>query len=145
MRHIDGRSGLTLIELVVCTVMIGILAATALPVSKNVVRHQKEELLRDHLRTLREGIDRYYFRKQAQDGKLPPDACYPKTLEDLVEERILRRIPRDPMTGRQDWLTRSSTDAVGALPTDPTDKNNVFDVRSAALDKALDGTFYQSW
>lgn len=138
----ERRRGLSLIELVVCTVIVGILANTALPVAKNAVRRQKEALLQEHLRTLRGAIDRYYAQQSNIKPGCLPNACYPKRLDDLVVARILRRIPLDPMTGRPDWVMRSTTD-----PTDViiTDRTNVFDVRSSALGEAIDGTPYASW
>ena len=64
---ITERKGLSLLELIVCTVIIGILSTTAVPIAKNVVRQQKEELLREHLKEMRRAIDRYYEKKAAKE------------------------------------------------------------------------------
>jgi general secretion pathway protein G len=56
--------------------------------------------------------------------------------------RYLREIPKDPMTGNQDWGLRSTQD-------DPDSKSwggqDVFDVYSQATGTALDGTNYSDW
>lgn len=142
MQNTDSRRGLTLIELMVCTVIIGILAGTALPLSRNFVRSQKEQALRERLRELRQGIDRYYDMMRKKNPGASENDLYPATLDDLVRARALRRIPADPLTGKADWDTRSTTDESDTLRTDG---RNVFDVRSLATGTAFDGTLYSTW
>ncbi|HOY65355.1 MAG TPA: prepilin-type N-terminal cleavage/methylation domain-containing protein [Candidatus Ozemobacteraceae bacterium] len=142
MRNTDSRAGLTLIELMVCTIIIGVLAGTALPLSRNFIQGKKEELLRERLRELRQGIDRYHEKAQAQNALAPEESLYPTRLEDLVERRILRRLPLDPMTGRAEWGTRSTSDPLDAVTTDGV---NVFDIHSLATGTAFDGTAYTTW
>lgn len=62
---------------------------------------------------------------------------------DLIRHvRFLRRIPRDPMTGRAEWGRRAVAD-------DPDSTSwggeNVFDVFSLSSGMGLDGTRYQDW
>jgi general secretion pathway protein G len=56
--------------------------------------------------------------------------------------KFLRRIPRDPFTGKPDWGMRSTKD-------DPSSTGwggqNVFDIYSKTYEKAADGTSYSEW
>ena len=54
----------------------------------------------------------------------------------------LRELPVDPMTGDKEWKLRSSYQAADA---ESWDEVNVFDVRSASNDEALNGEKYSDW
>jgi hypothetical protein len=54
----------------------------------------------------------------------------------------LRELPVDPMTGEKDWKFRSSYQNADA---DNWDEINVFDVRSASKEEALNGEKYSDW
>jgi general secretion pathway protein G len=56
--------------------------------------------------------------------------------------KYLRRLPRDPITGSDEWATRSSRDKPGSFATDGM---NIFDVHSKSDAVALDGTRYATW
>lgn len=142
MRNTSLRSGLTLIELMVCTIIIGVLAGTALPLSRNFVQSKKEEVLRECLRELRQSLDRYNEVMRKKNPDASEDSLYPSQLEDLTKMRLLRRIPIDPFTGRAEWATISTTDSPGEIITDG---RNVFDIRSLATGTAFDGTPYSTW
>ena len=137
-----NKKGLSLIELIACTVIIGILASTALPVSKNYVLRQKEEALRENLREMRKAIDYFRDRKIASQPGLQEEEYYPESLQQLVETKCLRKIPLDPFTAKTDWKTKSSTDAFDA---NETDQRNVFDVYSATDQKDKKGVPYSEW
>jgi general secretion pathway protein G len=145
---------MTLLELIVATAILVILASAALPVSRIAIKRQKEVELREALREMRTAIDRY---KDAADRGLIQVALgtegYPPDLETLVtgvelatakerKVRFLRRIPVDPMTGRPDWGLRSVQD-------DPKSNawggQNVFDVFSRSTGTAIDGSRYAEW
>jgi len=136
------RRALTLLELIVCTVIIGILSATALPVAKNFVRRQKENLLRENLKEMRKAIDRFYEKKSMATPGLEDAQYYPASLDELVENRFLRRIPVDPFTEKADWQTRSSTDEPGSAISN---RQNLFDVYSATTESDSKGQPYASW
>jgi general secretion pathway protein G len=162
MRPIDRplrhRQGMTLLELIVCTVIIGVMATTALPLSRHFVAYQKEQALKETLVTLRRAIDRFYDLEYARSATaidstpaglaspagLPVSHAdlFPVSLQELVEKRILRRIPIDPVTGRGDWRTISTSDPETSAWTDG---RNVFDVRSLATGTARDGSLFGDW
>jgi general secretion pathway protein G len=78
---------------------------------------------------------------------------YPKDLDELLKgvkmsdgktiHLIRERDLIDPMTGRNEWTTLSTTDDAD---TSITDGNNVFEVHSTSTALALDGkTHYNEW
>lgn len=155
-----NERGFTLIELVVASGILAVLAMAIIPVAKVTSVRAKEIELRRNLRTVRIAIDAY--REAAEAGEIDPDFIepdhedYPPSLEALVEGvpgprgpdgrnpviRFLRRLPADPFTGRTDWLLRSYQDDPGRLSWGG---QNVYDLRSASPRLALDGTPYRSW
>lgn len=150
------RNGFTVAELITVVAIIGLLSTLVIPVARFGIRRQKEIELRDRIRKITLAIDQYHDYKVRNLLKDPGDVTqgeYPKELEDLVEGielldgrkvKLLReRDLIDPMTGRKEWATRSSTD-------DPdssfSDENNVFDVHSTSSAMSLDGkTRYNEW
>lgn len=146
--------GLTFIELLISITVLGVLASVAMPLVQVSVTRTRELELRRALRQIREGIDRFKTeydkaRANARDARadfkkrLSVDRTgYPLTLDELVEGKILRRIPRDPMNPEGHWITRSFSDNPDSSLSDGKD---VYDVRSASKAVALDGTTYETW
>jgi len=145
------QRGLTLVELIVAITILAILTGAAIPIARVRIRREKERELRRDLWELRDAIDRY---KDAADRgafqvKLGTEG-YPQDLEALVKGvdvggkkvRFLRKIPVDPMTGKDDWGKRCVKD-------DPDSQSwcgdNVFDVYSQSTASGLDGTKYSDW
>ncbi|HET7441642.1 MAG TPA: type II secretion system protein [Terriglobales bacterium] len=143
--------GFTLIELIVATAILVILTGMVIPLARLSIKREKERELRYDLWMMRDSIDRY---KDAADRgafqiKVGTDG-YPPDLETLVngvdvggkKVRFLRKIPVDPMTGKNEWGMRSMQD-------DPTSDSwggqNVFDVFTKSEGTALDGTKYKEW
>jgi general secretion pathway protein G len=149
LRH--RESGMTLVELIVAIAIMAILATAVLPITRNVVKREREKELRAALWQMRDAIDRY--KNDADLGlfqiKLDSQG-YPPDLEELVKGvdingkkvRYLRHIPMDPITHSKDWGLRSMQD-------DPDSESwggqSVFDVYSKSKDTALDGTKYKDW
>lgn len=158
MRRKRSERGLTLIELVCCSAIILVLAGAAMPVANTWVKRRKELELRQALREIRTAIDRFQWDAehiQSMGTKLngANEEHYPEKLEWLYEGfdigdaagtkiKYLRRMPLDPITGKPDWLTRSSRDKPGSFATDGM---NIFDVHSRSKALALDGTRYADW
>jgi general secretion pathway protein G len=146
--------GLTLIELLVAIAVLGVLAGVAMPLVHVSVTRTRELELRRALRTLREGIDLFKAeydkaRGNARDARTDfkkrvsvDRTGYPLTLDELVETKILRRIPRDPMNPEGKWITRSFSDNPDSSLSDGKD---VWDIRSASKAVALDGSTYDTW
>ncbi len=130
-RRRRGRDGFTLIELVVVVTLISILAAIALPNFKVAITQAREATLKEDLYRLRDLIDQYYVDK----------GQYPASLDVLVEEGYLRKLPVDPFTGAPDWT------AVYAEPDPdrPSEQPGVYDVKSASELQSLSGTPYNEW
>ena len=61
--------------------------------------------------------------------------------EDL-KKVYLREMPIDPMTGESNWIIRSSYQD---KDSDSWDEINVFDIRSASTETALNGEKYSDW
>lgn len=164
-RNCEARqSGFTLLELIITLLIISILAVGAVPVARNLSRKQKERELKRSLREIRLAIDQYHkdCEEKVIDTRFLKNpekhACYPESLDMLVEgvekfdgqkllptgviKRYLRRKPIDPMTGRDDWETRSVQDEPDSFGGD----QNVYDVRSRFRQLSLDGkTYYTEW
>ena len=148
-----GELGFTLAELVMVTALIALLSTMVLPVAKFTVKRRKEAELHLALRLMRNAIDDY---KRLSDQGLIPITLggegYPEDLEVLVEgvelvgqetkRRFLRRIPWDPMTGEQEWGTRSYQDDFDSTSWGG---ENLYDVYSLSDGTALDGTKYEDW
>jgi general secretion pathway protein G len=124
--------GFTLVELLVVISLISILAAMGLVQYKNSIVKTKESVLKTDLFRMRDAIDQYY----ADKGK------YPGSLDTLVSDGYLRKVPEDPITGSSDsWQTVPAEPD----PNNPSSEPGIYDVKSAAPGTALDGSNYTDW
>ncbi len=144
-------AGFTLIELIAATAIALMLFTMAIPLVRVTVQRQRERDLRRDLWEMRDAIDRY---KEAADRgsfqiKVGSEG-YPPELETLVKGvdvgakkmRFLRRIPVDPMTGKDEWGMRSMQDDI---QSDSWGGQSVFDVYTKSEGTGLDGTKYKEW
>jgi type II secretion system protein G len=121
--------GFTLIELIVVMAIVALLAGIAAPRYFASVDRAKANSLRSSLAVMRDALDKY----AADKGR------YPDTLDQLVQDRYLRAVPEDPLTGSSaSWVL---------LPPPPAADlaGRVGDVRSGAAGRAPDGSLYADW
>jgi general secretion pathway protein G len=125
-------AGFTLVELLIVISLISILAAMGLVQYRNSVMSAKEATLHTDLFRMRDAIDQYY----ADKGK------YPSSLDSLVSDGYLRKIPEDPITKSADTWT---TVPAEPDPNNPSAEPGVYDVKSGAQGTALDGRNYSDF
>jgi general secretion pathway protein G len=132
VRKAPQEAGFTLIELMVVLSVIVILASMGLAQYRNSVVYASEAVLHQDLTLMRDAIDQYY----ADKGQ------YPGSLDALVTDGYLRKIPEDPFTkSPSSWQTVPSEPD----PNNPTAQAGVFDVKSGSDRAALDGSKYAEW
>jgi general secretion pathway protein G len=124
--------GFTLIELLVVMTLIVLLATLSMVQYKNSQVYAREAVLHQDLFRMRDAIDQYYADKNQ----------YPSTLDALVSDGYLRKLPEDPFT-----KSTSSWQTVPAEPdpNNPTAEPGVYDVKSGSDGTALDGSKYADW
>ena len=126
------EGGFTLIELLVVISMITILAAMGMVQYRNSVRRAEETTLKHDLFHMRDAIDQYY----ADKGK------YPASLDSLVSDGYMRKIPDDPITkSASTWQTIPAEPD----PANPSADTGIYDVKSGAQGTSLDGSAYSDW
>jgi general secretion pathway protein G len=125
-------AGFTLIELMVVISLIVILASMGLVQYRQSIVRASEATLKEDLFRMRDAIDQYYADKNQ----------YPATLDALVADGYLRKIPVDPFT-----RSESSWQTIPAEPdaANPVADPGVYDVKSGSDASALDGTRYADW
>jgi len=128
----SAEDGWTMIELLVVMSLIVVLSTLALAQYRNSIQSTKEAVLRADLFHMRESIDQYYADK----------GSYPSSLQTLVSEGYLRRIPEDPITKSADsWVTTQAELDPSATSSSP----GIYDVKSGADGVATDGTRFADW
>ena len=109
-------SGFTLIELLVVLSIMVILASIGLAQYRNSIVRANEAVLKEDLFRMRDAIDQYYADKMQ----------YPGSLDALVSDGYMRRVPDDPFTmSATTWQTipsepdATNPNAAPRISTDP--------------------------
>jgi prepilin-type N-terminal cleavage/methylation domain-containing protein len=123
-----GRQrGFTLIELLVVLAIVALLVSIAVPNYFVAERRARETVLRENLRVMRASLEAF----MSDQGR------YPVSLEELVDQRYLLRLPVDPIT-----KTNRSWVAVPAQTGLDDPRTGVADVRSGASGTSVGGAAY---
>ena len=138
MEHIDFRSrakmtnqrGFTMLELVIVMTIIVILAAIGVANYQMLQLHARESVLKQDLRDMRKAIDQYTADKEHLPG----------TLEDLVTDGYILKIPIDPITNADDWKVDIEEDTISR-----TGGQGIVDVHSNAPGEGSDGVPYSEY
>ncbi|HEY0264885.1 MAG TPA: prepilin-type N-terminal cleavage/methylation domain-containing protein [Granulicella sp.] len=132
IRGREQEQGFTLLELMIVMIIIGILAAVAVPAYLQSVKKAKEAVLKEDLHALRSAIDAYTVDKQKA----------PQSLDELVEAGYLKSMPKDPITTRTDsWIPVQEDSLMSLDQTQP----GIDDVHSGAQETSSEGTSYSTW
>jgi general secretion pathway protein G len=133
MRH---RRGFTLVELLVVMAILGILVAIAVPQLQKAPIRAKEAALREDLFTFRSCLDQFYGDK----------GHYPETLQTLVAEKYIRKIPIDPFTKSADSWVPVMEEPDSSDAASPDQQPGVIDVKSGSKEiSRIDNTAYNTW
>jgi general secretion pathway protein G len=126
-----GRSGFTLLEMMIVISIMLILMAVALPIYNQSIVRSREAVLRQDLFQLRSLISQYTLDKQKA----------PQSLDDLVQGGYIKFVPKDPITNEANWEVVQEDVLLTVDQQDP----GITDVHSASSNMASDGTAYSTW
>ena len=133
MRH---PKGFTLVELLVVMAILGILVAIAVPQLQQAPIRAKEAALREDLFTFRTCLDQFYADK----------GHYPETLQTLVTEKYIRKIPVDPFTKSADTWQVVMEEPDSSETASPDQQPGIIDVKSGSREiSRIDKTAYNTW
>jgi general secretion pathway protein G len=126
--------GFTLIEMIIVFALIGILVGLGLPQYTNATKRAREAVLKEDLFLMRKLIGQYHLDK----------GQFPASLQTLVDEGYLYKVPIDPITKTADsWIevmeVLSEEDLVAGI------QPGISDVKSGSSETGLDGTLYSTW
>lgn len=120
-------TGFTLIELLVVLGIVALMLTLAVPRFFPSLDRARETVLADNLLNTRATIDQFY----ADTGR------YPDSLDELVEKKYLRALPRDPVADSSaSWILVAPPE--GAL-------GKLYSLRSGAAGLDGSGKPYADW
>ena len=127
-----NEAGFTLVELMIVMLIIGVLAAIAIPSYMASIKSAREAVLKEDLHVMRQAIDSYTMDKEKA----------PQSLDELVQNGYLKEIPMDPMThSTTTWVTNTDD----SLQSVDQSEGGINDVHSGSDQNGSDGQPYSSW
>lgn len=127
LRDPSRQAGFTLVELLVVMAIVALLLTIAAPRYFGSLDKSKDVALAENLKVLRITLDRFY----ADKGR------YPDTLTELVDQKYLRQVPTDPVTGTDtSWVL---------IPPKDGAQGAIADVKSGATGSSHDGRGYETF
>ncbi|HEY8459048.1 MAG TPA: prepilin-type N-terminal cleavage/methylation domain-containing protein [Blastocatellia bacterium] len=123
------QRGFTFMELLIVMAIIGILATIAIPSVIKSLERAKEVVLQQDLWAMRRAIDSFWSDKERP----------PTNLQELVSERYLREIPKDPICPECQW------NEIPAPADDLNAAGGISDVKSSAPGADSNGKAYSEY
>jgi general secretion pathway protein G len=124
------QAGFSLLELLIAMFILIILLAVALPTYQRSIQHAREVVLEENLFQMRRAIDQYTTDK----GKAP------QTLDDLIEAKYMREVPKDPISEESKWQEIQGDD-----PNSSEGDQGLIDVKSLAEGEDSTGKKYSEY
>jgi general secretion pathway protein G len=126
------ESGFTLVELMIVMLIIGVLAAIAIPSYIGSLKNAREAVLKEDIHVMRQAVDSFTMDKEKA----------PQSLDELVQAGYLKEIPRDPMTQSDTtWVT----DTDDTLQSVDQTSGGIANVHSGSTQTGTDGRPYSEW
>ncbi len=119
-----SERGYTMAELLIVLMIVGLIAAIAVPNIAGGVKRAEETALRENLSVMRKALNDY-----VADRGVGPDA-----LSDLVDQNYIRFVPDDPVAGPE---------ARWRLVTN--DLGDIVDIHSSSDQRGSNETPYSEW
>jgi len=116
-------------------IFLSILSSAAVSGYSASVARARENDLKRELLEMRSAIDRFYLDRLREDPAKPHFDRFPKSLEQLVEMKYIRKVPVDPVMERATWEVILVSES----------SRRVFDVRSTSRGISSEKNFYNEW
>lgn len=123
--------GFTLLELLTVMTIMAMLTTVGIVGYRHSIRTSKEAVLKENLFLLNHALEQH----RTDRGK------YPTSLEELRSVGYIREIPKDPITGTNEWQTEMEPPD----PENPDQETGIWRVRSSSTDQSSTGVPYNEW